>query len=109
MEPESRAGTDKSVLEDWLGYWVFITYMSGPNLDQSEPTKSVKGQPEAITASFLLENYGALGIEVKRSTDIPTIFVSWGAVLYIQGPPPEVREQIDKEVSKRTEGGAGLN
>jgi hypothetical protein len=33
--------------------------------------------------------------------------MSWGAVLYIQGPPPEVREQIDKEVSKRTGGEAG--
>jgi hypothetical protein len=109
MEPESRAGTDKPVLEEWLGYWVFITYMSGPNLDQNEPTKSVKGQPEAITASFLLENYGPLGIEVRRTTETPTIFMSWGAVLYIQGPPPEVREQIDKEVSKQTEGGADLN
>jgi len=29
--------------------------------------------------------------------------------MYIQGPPPEVREQIDREVSKRTEGGADLN
>ena len=103
------SGTNKTVLSDWVGYWVFITYMSGPKLDQSEPTKSVNGQPEAITASFLLEKYGPLGIEVKRSTDIPTIFMSWGAVLYIQGPPPEVREQIDSEVSKRTEGGAGLN
>ena len=32
--------------------------------------------------------------------------MSWGAVLYIQGPP-EVRKQIDKEVSKRTGGEAG--
>ena len=85
----------------------FITYMSGPNLDQNEPTKLVKGQPEAITASFFLENYGPLGIEVRRTTETPTIFMSWGAVLYIQGPPPEVREQIDKEVSKRTGGEAG--
>lgn len=108
MEPESREGTEKPVLSEWLGYWVFITYMSGPNLDQNEPTKLVKGQPEAMTASFLLENYGPLGIEVRRSTDIPTIFMSWGAIMYIQGPPPEVRAQIDKEVSKRT-GGAGPN
>jgi hypothetical protein len=33
--------------------------------------------------------------------------MSWGAVLYIQGPPPEVREQIDKEVAKRTGGESG--
>jgi hypothetical protein len=46
---------------------------------------------------------------VTRSTETPTIFLSWGAVMYIQGPPPEVRKQIDEEVSKRTEGGAGLN
>jgi hypothetical protein len=109
MEPESRAGTDKSVLSDWVGYWVFITYMSGPNLDQSEPAKSVKGQPEAITASFYLESYGPLGIEAQRTSDTPTIFISWGSVMYIQGPPPEVRKQIDEEVSKRTEGGADLN
>ena len=109
MEREGNAGTDKSVLEEWLGYWVFITYMSGPNLDQNEPTKLVTGQPEAITASFFLENYGPLGIEVTRSAETPTIFMSWGAIMYIQGPPQEVREQIDKEVSKRTEGGADLN
>jgi hypothetical protein len=107
MEREGK--TDKPVLEEWLGYWVFITYMSGPNLDQNEPTKLVRGQPEAITASFFLEDYGPLGIEVARSTETPTIFLSWGAVMYIQGPPPEVRKQIDEEVSKRTEGGAGLN
>lgn len=102
MGEERGSGTSTPVLSEWLGYWVFVTYMSGPNLDQNEPTKSVKGQPEAMTASFFLENYGPMGIEVKRSSETPTIFISWGAVLYIQGPPPEVREQIDKEVSKRT-------
>jgi hypothetical protein len=107
MEQESRAGTNKPVLSEWLGYWVFITYMSGPNLDQNEPAKLVRGQPEAITASFFLENYGPLGIEVTRSTETPTIFMSWGAVLHIQGPPPEVREQIDREVSKQSRGEAG--
>jgi hypothetical protein len=106
---ERERGTEKSALEEWLGYWVFITYMSGPNLDQNEPTKLVTGQPEAITASFFLENYGPLGIEVTRSAETPTIFMSWGAVMYIQGPPPEVRKQIDEEVSKRTEGGADRN
>jgi hypothetical protein len=55
---------------------VFVTYMSGPNLDQNEPTKSVKGQPEAMTASFFLENYGPMGIEVRRSTETPTILMS---------------------------------
>ena len=109
MERDSRTETDKPVLEEWLGYWVFVTYMSGPNLDQNEPTKLVRGQPEAITASFFLEDYGPLGIEVKRSAETPTIFMSWGAVMFIQGPPPEVRKQIDEEVSKRTEGGADLN
>ncbi|MDQ3238862.1 MAG: hypothetical protein M3Q54_15200 [Actinomycetota bacterium] len=108
MVEERGSGTGKTVLSDWVGYWVFITYMSGPNLDQDEPSKPVKGEPEAMTASFLLENYGPLGIEVRRNTEIPTIFMSWGAVMYIQGPPPEVREQIDKEVSKRTGGESGL-
>ena len=107
MEEERGSATGTPVLSEWLGYWIFITYMSGPNLDQNEPTKLVRGQPEAITASFFLENYGPLGIEVRRTTETPTIFMSWGAVLYIQGPPPEVRKQIDKEVSKRTGGEAG--
>lgn len=106
MAEGTPSGADNTVLSDWMGYWVFITYMSGPNLDQSEPSKPVKGQPEAITASFYLEKYGPLGLEARRTTDTPTIFISWGAVLYIQGPPPEVREQIDKEMSKQA-GGAG--
>ena len=101
----TERGSSSGVLEDWLGYWVFVTYMSGPSLDQNDPTKSVKGQPEAMTASFFLEDYGPLGIEVTRSADTPTIFMSWGAVMYIQGPPPEVREQIDREVAKRTKEG----
>lgn len=75
--------------------------MSGPNLDTEQPTKAVRGQLEAMTVSFLLEDYGPSGIEVKRNPADPTIFVSWGAVLYIQGPPPEVRAQIDKEASKQ--------
>ena len=104
MAEERGAGTEKTVLSDWVGYWVFITYMSGPNLDQSEPSKPVKGQPEAITASFYLESYVPLGIEAPRSSDTPTIFISWGSVMYIQGPPPEVRVQINKEVSKRAGG-----
>jgi hypothetical protein len=107
MEEEQGSATGTPVLSEWLGYWVFITYMSGPNLDQSEPTKLVKGQPEAITASFFLENFGSLGIEVRRTAETPTIFMSWGAVLYIQGPPAEVREQIDREVTKRAGGEDG--
>jgi len=107
MAPDQGSGTDTSILSDWLGYWVFVTYLSGPNLDQSEPSKSVKGQPEAITASFFLDSYGPYGIEVQRTAQTPTIFMSWGSVLYIQGPPPEVREQIDKEVSKQSGGEGG--
>jgi hypothetical protein len=106
-QEQGGAGTNKPVLSEWLGYWVFITYMSGPNLDQNKPNELVRGKPEAITASFFLEDYGPLGIEVTRSSETPTIFMSWGAVLYIQGPPPEVREQIDKEVSRRTGGEDG--
>lgn len=104
MGHERASAANETVISDWVGYWVFVSYMSGPNLDTNEPSKSVKGQPEAITASFFLENYGPLGIEVRRSDDTPTIFMSWGAVFYIQGPPPEVREQIDRELEKRTKG-----
>ena len=88
------------MLADWVGYWVFVSYLSGPNLDAEEPAKPVRAQPEAVTASFLLEDYGELGLEVKRNLADPTIFMSWGAVLYVQGPPPEVREQIDRTVGK---------
>ncbi len=102
----SKESTTKkaSVLSDWLGYWVFISYMSGPNLDIEEPTKPIRDQPQAVTTSFLLEDYGQLGIEVKRNPADPTIFMSWGAVLHIQGPPPEVRKQIDQEASKQRGG-----
>lgn len=90
------------VLADWVGYWVFISYTSGPSLDLNEPTKPVKGELEAITSSFLLQNYGPLGIEVKRDAeDSATIFMSWSAVLYIQGPPPEARAEIDKQMAKQ--------
>ncbi len=104
MEQSSGTAQKTPVLSDWLGYWVFISYMSGPNLDTDDPTKAVKGQPEAVTASFLLSNYGPLGIEVSRNAGDPAIFMSWGAVLYIQGPPPEVRAQIDAETSKQQRG-----
>jgi hypothetical protein len=87
---------------------------NGWGTGSSSPTCPVRtwirtNQPSRSAASFFLENYGPLGIEVTRSTETPTIFMSWGAVMYIQGPPPEVRKQIDEEVSKRTEGGADLN
>ena len=88
------------VIAEWVGYWVFDSYMAGPNLDADEPAKPVRDRPEAVTASFLLEAYGDLGIEVKRNPTDPTIFMSWGAVLYVQGPPPGVREQIDRENAK---------
>ena len=104
MEQGSGAAQKTPVLSEWLGYWVFISYMSGPNLDTDDPTRAVKGQPEAVTASFLLSNYGPLGIEVSRNAGDPAIFMSWGAVLYIQGPPPEVRAQIDAETSKQQRG-----
>lgn len=92
------------VISDWVGYWVFVSYMAGPNLDADEPAKPVRDKPEAVTASFLLEDYGDLGIEVKRNPTDPTIFMSWGAVLYVQGPPPEVRKQIDLENAKQAKG-----
>ncbi len=104
----SNESTEKApVLSDWVGYWVFISYLSGPNLDIEEPAKVVKDQPQAVTASFLLENYGQLGIEVKRNLTDPTIFMSWGSVLHVQGPPPDVRKQIDEEVAKQAQGGNG--
>lgn len=104
MEQDRGSATKTSVLSEWLGYWVFISYIAGPNLDADEPTKAVKGQPEAVTASFLLVDHGPSGIEVKRNVGDITIFMSWGAVLYIQGPPPEIRAQIDEETSKQQGG-----
>ncbi|MGI8649469.1 MAG: hypothetical protein ACR2KW_03690 [Rubrobacter sp.] len=89
-----------SVLSDWVGYGVFVTYTSGPDLDPNEPNKLVRGQAEAVTASFLLERCTDYGVEVKRG-DSPTIFMSWGAIMYIQGPPPDVRAQIDKQTSNK--------
>lgn len=98
-------GAKESVLPEWVGYWVFISYMSGPSADSEEPSKAVKGEPEAITAAFLLEQYGDHGLEVRRSMEHPTVFMPWAAVLSIQGPPPEAREEIDREVARRTGGG----
>ncbi|MDP9410433.1 MAG: hypothetical protein M3P70_08015 [Actinomycetota bacterium] len=100
MGTEKESAAKTPVLADWVGYWVFVSYLSGPNVDADEPAKPVRAQPEAVTASFLLEDYGELGLEVKRNLADPTIFMSWGAVLYVQGPPPEVREQIDRTVAK---------
>ena len=107
MADGKEAAAKTPVLADWVGYWVFVSYLSGPNLDTDEPAKPVRAEPEAVTASFLLEDYGDLGLEVKRNLGDPTIFMSWGAVLYVQGPPPEVREQIDREAAKRSRGGDG--
>ena len=107
MGAENESADKTPVLADWVGYWVFISYLSGPNVDADEPAKPVRAQPEAVTASFLLEDYGELGLEVKRNLADPTIFMSWGAVLYVQGPPPEVREQIDREAAKRSRGRDG--
>lgn len=95
-------GTQRPVLADWVGYWVFISHLSGPNADSEDPSKSVKGEPEARTEVFLLEGYGSHGVEVKPGLGQPTVFMSWGAVLTVQGPPPEAREEIDREVAKRT-------
>ncbi len=104
----SASQTVKSpVISEWVGYWVFVSYMAGPNLDPDDPAKPVRDRPEAVTASFLLEDYGDLGIEVKRNPTDPTIFMSWGGVLYIQGPPAEVRKQIDLENAKQTRGNGG--
>lgn len=104
MNNASQAPVKSPVISDWVGYWVFVSYMAGPNLDADEPAKPVRDKPEAVTASFLLEDYGDLGIEVKRNPTDPTIFMSWGAVLYVQGPPPEVRKQIDFENAKQAKG-----
>jgi hypothetical protein len=104
VEQDEKSEANSLVLSEWLGYWVFISYMSGPSIDPGEPTKPVKAQPEAVTTSFYLESYGPLGIEVKRNAGDPTLFMSWSSVLYIQGPPPEVRKQIDKETSRHKEG-----
>ncbi len=107
MDKNENTAAKTPVLADWVGYWVFVSYLSGPNLDADEPAKPVRAQPEAVTASFLLEDYGELGLEVKRNLADPTIFMSWGAVLYVQGPPPKVREQIDREASGRAQGTGG--
>ncbi len=107
MNNVSQTSTKSPVISEWVGYWVFVSYMAGPNVDANEPSKPVRDQPEAVTASFLLEDYGDLGVEVKRNPTDPTIFMSWGAVLYIQGPPPEVRKQIDLENAKRGQGTGG--
>lgn len=107
MTNVSQPSAKTPILAEWLNYWVFVSYMAGPNLDADEPAKPVRDKPEAVTASFLLEHYGDLGIEVKRNPGDPTIFMSWGAVLYVQGPPAEVRKQIDLENAKRAKEDGG--
>lgn len=102
MQANGDASVNDSILSEWLGYWVFITYMSGPSVDTEEPSKVVKAQPEIATTAFLLERCGTFGLEVRRSAEYPTSFMSWSAVLSVQGPPPEAREEIDREVAKRT-------
>jgi hypothetical protein len=94
-------GSSNSVLSDWVGYWVFISHLSGPNSNSEDPSKPVKSEPEARTEVFLLEGYGAHGLEVKPGLEQPMVFMSWGAVLTVQGPPPEAREEIDREVARR--------
>lgn len=101
MEQEQGSGANEPVLSEWLGYWVFISYLSGPNIDTDEPNKPVRAQPEAVTASFHLENYWPLGLEVKRNLGDPILFMSWSSVLYIQGPPPEAREEIDRQLAEQ--------
>lgn len=100
-----EGGNKTSILSEWIGYPVFITYMSGPNPDANEPSKQVREQPMAATASFLLEDYGPLGIEAKRNRTDPTIFMPWGGVLFVQGPLPEIRKQIDEQMSRHGQGG----
>lgn len=104
MGEDRGPGTSAPVISEWVGYWVFISYMSGPNIDMEEPTKPVKARPEVVTTSFYLENYGPLGLEVKRNEGDPTIFMAWSSILYIQGPPPDVREQIDRQLHDGDDG-----
>ena len=85
--------TQKSpVISEWVGYWVFVSYISGPNVDTEEPAKPVRDRPEAVTASFLLGDYVEVGVEIKRKLADATIFMYWGAVQKEQGAPPEVRK-----------------
>ena len=101
MGRERESEADGPVISGWVGYWVFVSYMSGPNIDPEEPAKPVKAPPEVTTTSFYLESYSSLGIDVKRNMGDPTLFMPWSSVLYIQGPPPEVREQIDAEMPRQ--------
>jgi hypothetical protein len=104
-QENGSSNSSNSVLSDWIGYWVFISHMSGPNSDTEDPSKPVKSAPEARTEVFLLEGYDDHGLEVKPGLGQPTVFMSWGAVLTVQGPPPEAREEIDREVARRAEEG----
>ena len=56
MSNDTQTSTKSPAISEWVGYWVFISYLAGPNLDADEPAKPVRGQPEAVTASFLLED-----------------------------------------------------
>ena len=58
-------------------------------------------------AGKLNEAISAATEDVKRNPTDPTIFMSWGAVLYVQGPPPEVREEIDRENAKQARENGG--
>jgi hypothetical protein len=100
MAQDQGAGGNTPVLSEWVGYGVFISYLSGPSIDPEKPAEMVTAQTEASTASFQLDSYGPLGIEVRRSPNDPVVFMPWGGVLYVQGPPPEVREEIDKQMAE---------
>ena len=92
-----RQPTGETVLSDWVGHFVVVTYLAGPAIpaDPDDPKGLAVGEPEARSGIFHLQRFGPLGIEVSNEMEDGLLnrvtFIPWGAVLSLRGTTPTER------------------
>ncbi len=94
-------GRGRPLVYEWVGEAVLLSYVEGPGYPADDIYKLKRGDLQATTGFYVLQEVSAIGIVVRRVRKTgedehdfgPSKFLPWSAVQAVQGIPKDEDEE----------------
>lgn len=108
-EQASAVGRDSPLVYEWVGEFVFLSYMDSPSVP-NEMYSEGSSPPIIKSALFFLTEVSALGVVVRRVYEKDgeqqlslSAFLPWSAITSVQGTPKDPDERKEMGLGKDAE------